>query len=320
MIGSGHTALTGYFLQVEVALSAHDYDGFHADFYAWLGAVQHVPSASYQLLVAPKPGTPGGDPPFDKLKAYFESAHADARQHFHAVCMLDLHPRASGPTGVVEYPNRLVGNVRRGLFGEALCGVVAQTWLLLTDQRQYLVPVFLFREHSGVEDALNKLLDGQEPTDLPGRLGDDFLAVQTDDSGNVVSILVGEAKFRSKMNPSIYKELMLEPKGVLPKMSAEGDAPSSITKLIRILREIDPERFETIRASLEEIHYRTRLAERVDLVVLAYEEHGATTAPPYSPTTEKPKAHDSTRPLVIAELHIPMANDLMDKLYTNLYR
>ncbi len=298
-------------------MPAHEFAGSFDALRNWLSAHTHHASAQYHVLVASAAGIAHLNPAYAALKAYLESAHADARSHFHEICSINLHPGAQGLGGIVEYPNRMVGNVRRGLFGEALCGLVAESWLLLSVEAEFTVPVFLFRFHSGVEEALNKLLDGATPPEFSGRHGDDFLAVELDGDGEVVRILVGEAKFRTDMGVSQYRVLANE---VLPKLSAEPNVPLSITKLSRLLKEVDAVRFETVRASLDEIHLRQRTVERVDMVVLVYEKDAVRMKPPYAPTSGKPAEHSVARPLVIVELHLPEANALMDSLYPDLYR
>jgi hypothetical protein len=301
-------------------MPAHDFSGSLADLQDWLSPASHLSKAGYHLLVGGGRPVTNTDPAFAALKEYLESAHADAREHFHQICKLDLHPMAHSPGGAVEYPNRLVGNVRRGLFGEALCGAVAECWFLLHFQGEFDVPVFLFRFHSGVEEELAKLLDGGPATDFAGRHGDDFLAVELGADGEVVRILVGEAKFRTKMGTAEYDALMKGPKGVLSKLSAEPDVPLSINKLSRLLGIVDSARFEKMRASLDEIYFRQRKAERVDMVVLVYESHAVQAKPPYAPKVVKPAEHTVARPLVIAELHIPSANALLGEIYPILYR
>lgn len=298
-------------------MPAHDFTGSFDVLRSWLSARNPYASAQYQVLVLSATQIADPSPAYAELKTYLESAHADARAHFHDICRINLHPRARGPGATVEYPNRLDGSVRSGLFGEALCGLVAESWLLLSTQVDFTVPVFLFRFHSGVEEFLNKLLDGGTPTGFAGRHGDDFLAVELDEHDEVVRILVGEAKFRTDMGVSPFRKLMVEE---IPKLSDEPDIPLSITKLIRALELVDAARFETVRASLEAIHLRQRSVERVDMMVIVYENHQVRTPPPYASTPNKPAEHSAARPLVIVELHLPGANMLMSSLYPNLYR
>src|SRR4051794_23532371 len=50
------------------------------------------------------------------VRAYFESAHLDAREYFHAQIGMELHPDAGTPGAHAEYPNCLAPIARRGLF------------------------------------------------------------------------------------------------------------------------------------------------------------------------------------------------------------
>lgn len=301
-------------------MPAHDFTGSLDDLRNWIPVTGCTTLADYQRLLCTGSLIGTADPGYIALKTYLESAHRDARDHFHEICSIDLHPGANGPGGRVEYPNRLIGRVRKGLFGEALCGVITESWLLLAAQAHFTVPVFLFRFHSGVEEELSKLLDGGPAAEFAGRHGDDFLALELSPTEDVVRILVGEAKFRTEMTPGGYHDVMVTEDKVLPKLSTEPSVPRSITKLNRLLGMVDATRFEAIRASLEQIHLRQATAERVDMVLLVYEDHAKRTPPPYAPTTAKPTEHTAARPLLVVELHLPGANALMDSLYPVLYR
>jgi len=312
---------------------AHDIDVPTEAFSKWLNFEDFLRTDDYHLLVTSDDERTA--PPVELIGAYLESAYADARYYYHKICNLDLHPVPGTRTSAVQFPNSLPDNTRKGMFGEALCGIVVQTYLLLENDRDFDVPVFLFRQHSGVEEALTILKRGGTIKEVPGRHGDDFIGIEVDEEGWIIGFIVGEAKYRSKMNASVYDGLMNDQqsgsgktgkkrkkvnRGILGKMVNEPDLPISMNSLKRILQDIDEDRFERLIVSIEELDIGIRKADRVDLVVLACAETAKKAKPPYSPTTSRPSDHKTTRPLVIAELVIPQGGDLITSLYDDLYR
>ncbi|AUW45874.1 hypothetical protein CUJ84_pRLN1000409 (plasmid) [Rhizobium leguminosarum] len=83
------------------------------------------------------------------LRPYFESAHSDARDYFHAYAGMSLHPDAGAPGFNAKYPNCLPSKARRGVFGEVMSGLMTEA-LDFVGHHQWVVPVFLFRNQ---EDA-----------------------------------------------------------------------------------------------------------------------------------------------------------------------
>jgi hypothetical protein len=131
------------------------------------------------------------------LKPYFEYAHLDAREVFHADIGIDLHPDAAGG-GVppIAYPNCLPMTTQKGLFGEVLAVLVTENYELVGGH-EWCVPIFLFRHH---EDARNYLFAlARDPTrtrQAVGRLGSDFIGLLLDDDGAVIRFIAGEAKWQ----------------------------------------------------------------------------------------------------------------------------
>src|SRR4051812_21763737 len=64
----------------------------------------------------------------EALRPYFESAHLDAREYFHAQIGISLHPDAGSGAAPVSYPNCLPSKTRRGLFGEVVAGLVTEAY------------------------------------------------------------------------------------------------------------------------------------------------------------------------------------------------
>jgi hypothetical protein len=145
----------------------------------------------------------------EALKEYFESAHLDARNVFHANIGIDLHPDAEGEEPVIAYPNSLPSITRRGLFGEVFAGLLTETYEYV-GQHSWSVPIFLFRHH---EDAFQYLFSlARDPTkkrQTIGRLGSDFIGLSLNENREVVRIISGEAKWRENLTQSAVDTLML---------------------------------------------------------------------------------------------------------------
>lgn len=201
----------------------------------------------------------------EALRPYFESAHLDARETFHADIGLDLHPDAEDdgePT--IAYPNSLPSTTRRGLFGEVMAGLVTESYELV-GKHNWIVPIFLFRHH---EDARNYLFDlARKPEKVRqtiGRLGSDFIGLEIDDTGAVVRVISGEAKWRLTLTPSVVDTLMLgdwkrseqggrerSGKGVWNSVNNEPDVPIGLRQLQRLLQEHDPDQYSAAILSMD---------------------------------------------------------------------
>src|SRR3546814_19035713 len=91
----------------------------------------------------------------DGLRPYFESAHLDAREHFHAQIAIDLHPDADAPGAHACYPNCLPPTAQHGLFGEVMAGLLTEVYQeQFVGGHSWTVPIFLFRYHADVESFL----------------------------------------------------------------------------------------------------------------------------------------------------------------------
>jgi len=269
-------------------------------------------------LVSPSPGKKASSVPIKELTKYFKSAHGDARKYFHKICNLNLHPTGNEQHHI-GYPESLPEKAKKGMFGEVMCGLFVETYSLFDDKKDFSVPVFLFRHHDGVEDALTRLKRGGTVTEIPGRLGDDFIGLEMDEDGWVIGFIVGEAKYRKKLTSSVYESLMNTKDKILKRISSDHYYQSSMNKLKRILEAIDSKEFERIILSIEEMDSGKRSVERTDFVLLVTAELGKRKAPPYSRKDGKPSEHSINRPLAVAEVTIPTAEALISNLYKNLY-
>ena len=60
------------------------------------------------------------------LRPYFESVHADARNHFQNFAGRSLRPDAGAPGCNAKYPNCLPSTVRRSPFGKVMSGMMTE--------------------------------------------------------------------------------------------------------------------------------------------------------------------------------------------------
>ena len=83
------------------------------------------------------------------------------------------------------YPNCLPKKTVRGLFGEVMCGIVAETYDLV-GSKQWRVPIFLFREHAPVARYIFDLVrDPARIKEVHGRPGNDFIGLELAADGTV---------------------------------------------------------------------------------------------------------------------------------------
>ncbi len=201
------------------------------------------------------------------LRPYFESAHLDAREVFHADIGIDLHPDADVEDApIITYPNNLPATTQKGLFGEVMAGLVSESYELVGDH-QWVVPIFLFRHH---QDARNYLFDlarnPERVRQTVGRLGSDFIGLKLDEDGAVARFISGEAKWRLKLTQSVVDTLMLgkwkkrkkdaekrirNGKGVWNALNNESSIPVGLRDMQRLLEEKNPDDYDAAILSIE---------------------------------------------------------------------
>lgn len=199
------------------------------------------------------------------FRPYFESAHLDARKHFHQEIRIDLHPDAGAPGSHAIYPTCLPSTTRRGLFGEVMAGMLTEHYDYVGGHK-WQVPVFLFRHHEDVEKYLFALArDSAQTREVMGRPGSDFLAIALDDEGQVIRFLAGEAKWRMKLSSSVVQALLLGPKvedeygnkvhsgkGIYHQFNdRDTNIPHGMQQLQKILKEIDADGFSKAILSID---------------------------------------------------------------------
>lgn len=271
------------------------------------------------------------------LRPYFESVHLDARTVFHEEIGINLHPDAD-PTKAfpVVYPNSLEFSARRGLFGEALAGLLTEVCEFIGGH-DWNVPVFLFRFHQTAADYLYTLRrDPSQTRKLPGRTGDDFIAIVLDDDGGVVRVLAGEAKWRATLSESVVDSLVLgkkvkdkttgkvahNGKGIWTALNKAVDPPRGLKQLQKILKDIAPDEYgAAIRSIDEHVLADTPALPRTNLVVLAGNGGAKRKAGvPMISAQSHPAEYTSNADLQVVEIIFDQGEKMVDRLYDELWK
>ena len=272
----------------------------------------------------------------DALIPYFESAHLDAREHFHAEIGLDLHPDAGAPGAHATYPACLPPTARRGLFGEVMAGLLTEHYSYV-GKHKWTVPIFLFRYHEDVEHFLfNLSRDPNKARQVFGRFGSDFLGLCLDKKGEVVRFIAGEAKWRKQLHTSVVDELLLgklietkdkkkirSGKGVWYEINRDTPVPHGMRQLQRLLQEKDPDGHAPAILSIDKalILDGGPPIPRTNLILLAGNDvptrKKATSLIPWQAT---PKEYKAPFDLQVVELIVSDGEALIDALYDNLWK
>lgn len=148
-----------------------------------------------------------------------------------------------------------------------MAGLLAEYYPFIGNHK-WTIPIFLFRFHEDAEHCLFDLArDGERKREIYGRRGSDFLALALDDEGEVVRFIVGEAKWRKLLQPSVVNEVMYgknklskktgkmknDGKGVWAQINKAPDIPLGLRQLQRLLRERAPDQFSAAILSLDKV-------------------------------------------------------------------
>jgi hypothetical protein len=271
----------------------------------------------------------------EALVPYFESAHLDARECFHKLARISLHPDEDGNGCNAQYPTALPLTARKGLFGEVLSGLFTEAHEFV-GKHEWLIPVFLFRFHEDAGQYIYTLnRDPDRERQVLGRKGDDFIAFAVDQDGNVVRFIAGEAKWRASWTGSQIDAVMLGPKeglkgkkkhnnkGVWFEINRALDVPLGLEQLHSILEECAPDEFASVIASLDRIlaHRNPAPVERTDLILLAGgSAKKRKKATPLLPWEDVPPEYKAGRDLQVVEIIIDDGDTLIDTIYENLWK
>lgn len=274
------------------------------------------------------------------LIPYFESAHRDAREFFCAQIGIDLHPDAGEDNNKDDaqllYPGCLHVTARRGLFGEVMAGMCTEHYSYVGGHK-WQVPVFLFRYHDDVEKYLFDLArNAERKRQVFGRFGSDFLGICQDDAGNVVRIIVGEAKWRNGLNPSTIKTLMegklvtkpgtdlkvRDGKGVWFELNRDTPVPHGVRQLQRLLQERDPEGHALAIVSLDKALAlrNAKPIPRTNLIfIVGNDVPSREEAMSLIPWDETPADYTSPHDLQVVEMILADGENLIDQIYDSLW-
>lgn len=271
------------------------------------------------------------------LTPYFQSAHLDAREHFHAFANMSLHPDDGEPGCNAAYPACLPHKARLGLFGEVMAGMIAEAYEFV-GKTKWKIPVFLFRKHEDAQQYVFTL--SRDPTkkrEVLGRKGDDFIGIAFDDDGKVTQVIAGEAKWRKTWNKSTLDAVMLgkkindpadasqkvhDGKGVWANVNGALPVPMGLRQLQQILCEVAPDQFSNVIASLDRILALRNpdAVERVDLILLAGGSAANRNAgESLLQATAVPTEYTAGRKLQIVELLVEGGDELIASLYDGLW-
>lgn len=260
------------------------------------------------------------------FRPYFESAHQDARKHFHEEICIDLHPDAGSAGSHATYPRCLPIVARRGLFGEVMAGMLTEHYRYV-GEHDWQVPVFLFRHHEDAKQYLFALArDSKLTRQMLGRHGSDFLAIALDAEGKVERYLVGEAKWRKKLGKAVVQSLLKDAdgKGIWYQLSErDNNIPHGMRQLQKLLKEIDPQKFEAAIFSIDQALLLTNATPipRTNLVFICGNDF--TSRKPANSIIdwqEKPEDYLSGHDLQVVEMILSGdGEDLIDAIYESLW-
>lgn len=271
------------------------------------------------------------------LRPYFESAHLDARQVFHAEIGIDLHPDAGDDSDApIQYPGCLPRTTRKGLFGEVMSGLVTEGYELV-GAHEWCVPIFLFRYH---EDARNYLFalarNPERKRETIGRLGSDFIGLLLGEDGAVIRFIAGEAKWRKTLTKSaidavMYGKKVANPaggakvhsgKGVWNDVNNDPLVPIGVRQLMRLLQEHDPDGYDSAILSMERalVLHNPEPLHRTNLIIIV--GNGSPTRKKMDcllPYEEMPDDYTAGHDLQLVEVILKDGEELIDALYESLW-
>jgi len=270
----------------------------------------------------------------DALRPYFESAHLDAREHFHKLAGMSVHPDASDTGYHARYPDCLEDTAKRGLFGEVMAGMMTEHYKFVGNH-DWTVPIFLFRHHEDVERYLFALSrDPARARMVWGRFGTDFIAISLNKHGEVTRYLAGEAKWRKTLTESAVEELMLGRKsedddgnmvrsgGIWDQLNADTQTPHGLRQLQRLLIERDPVAWSPTIASLDEALLISggKILPRTNLILLSGNSAaGRDEGCPVLGWEKMPAEYTAPHDLQVVELILSNGQELIATLYSSLW-
>lgn len=290
-------------------------------------------SGTYGHLLLEQRITAISDTDISELRPYFESAHQDAREVFHAAARISLHPEDGEKGDHATYPNCLPPKTVRGLFGEVMCGIVAENYSLVGG-KTWRVPIFLFREHAPVARYIFDLVrDPARIKEVHGRPGNDFIGLELDADGTILAFIAGEAKWRADLTASTIDGIMKgdgkgkgaarvwADNGVWNDINTALLIPQGIQQICDLLKMKDRDGYARTILSLDQALLTDVGPPRTDMVLIAG-NRAATRAVGTAllPTAAPPAEYKAARPLQIVEIVFLGGEDMIERLYASLWK
>ncbi len=271
----------------------------------------------------------------DELLPYFESAHLDAREHFHEMIGIDLHPDANSDDSYAQYPNFLPESAKSGLFGEVMAGLISESYDIVGGY-EWRIPVFLFRFHSDAEKYLFDLArDSNATRSTFGRFGTDFLGLSLQNDGSIDRIIAGEAKWRKTLTLGVMDTLLQgqwvtkegedryrSGKGIWHEVNKDTPVPHAVRQLQRLLKETAPEEYSATILSMDKALTRQNPVEipRTDLIIVI-----GNSTPTRQDTQafiefeEVPEEYTAGNDLQVVEVFLKNGHVLIESIYQQLW-
>ena len=246
---------------------------------------------------------------FADLQAYVKQAHEPARRHLLQPFKDSLHPAGPEPESDPSsgYPEMLDEITLQGYFGEIFSGVVAEH-CVHKGSSNWEVPAYLFHTHDVAFQELEKMKQGQPSKKIFGRTGDDCLAFERDEAGQIIRVMACEAKLTQNHSAKIIKENY-------EKLSDGFRVPVHVPKVIEALKYLDQDSYtEGWIEALQAYYFDPSRAERMDLASYACGQKPkkkSTWIDTASPHAE----YSGGRYLVSSEAHLDNVKDLVETVY-----
>lgn len=247
------------------------------------------------------------------LKNFYEIAHADARIKFNDMFGLSLDPLSVIESSVPSYPHSLPADAIKGLFGEVFCALISKS-LQIIGHPNWKIVGFLFRYHNVAGEYLYRLGQGEDPGQrITGRTGSDSISVMLDLNNEIISFLVCESKCHQTFSLTVSNDVFTD-------LSNETTNPVSLGQLKDIIKDSTITNKPNILKSIDDIIFQSKIVNRVDMFLYAFEDPGVITYnPPIRMPSNKPTNYSTTRDLQTIELHFPGMMDFIKHLYASLY-
>ncbi|KAF0247022.1 MAG: hypothetical protein FD180_139 [Planctomycetota bacterium] len=258
---------------------------------------------------------------WNELKAYVQEAHDDARRKLRAALAPDLSPfRSSTDDPASGYPQDLHIQTLMGYFGEILAGMAAEHTRLHNSQ-SWIVPAFPFRFHQvafqKLEDRRNLLLQRGSVGDvdspaaiIPGRTGNDVLAFLRGDDGELLRVMVCEAKCLATHRPDKLSEGHSQ-------LSKSLECPSGVRDLIELLSDYTEQPAREWREILQRFRFGSPQVGRVNVLVYSTgnKPAGLEGRTSWAPRDKAHPDYSGERKLEVVEIHLSDLVSLVREIY-----